>query len=194
MLSYIVLPEIATSSKKQFLDVGCGFGTWGKLVRRGSYASYLIGLDIWKPYLAKLKEQRVYDDLVLADAANLPFNERSFDVVIACEIIEHLPRERGPLMRIQCERVAREKVILSTPNYHLRQREARSNPFEEHVSFWKDSDFKKAGYKVRGVGIKFPNMGAFPPNRLFTNLLGRVIIPERLSLLAQLIVGVKSQA
>jgi SAM-dependent methyltransferase len=191
MLPHIVLPEIATPTKKQFLDIACGFGKWGRLVRKGSYASYLVGLDIWKPYLAKLKAQHIYDDLVLADAANLPFNERSFDVVTVCEIIEHLPRKQGLIMRMYCEKTAREKVVLSTPNYQFRQDAAKGNPFEEHISFWKDSDLKKAGYRVRGIGIRFANRLAFSTIPLFGNFFGRVIIPERFSRFAELVVGVK---
>lgn len=163
-------------------------------MRKESYASYLVGIDIWKPYLAELKAQRIYDDLVLADAVNLPFNERSFDVVIACEIIEHLPKERGSTMLINCERVARGKVVISTPNYRYRQYALRGNPFEEHISFWNDSDIKEAGYKIRGIGMKFLDRYTFSMLPFFRDFFGRVVIPDRFSRFAELIVGTKLQA
>jgi SAM-dependent methyltransferase len=193
-LDQIVIPELVTSTKKRFLDVACGFGKWGAFLKKNSYASCLIGVDIWKPYLKHLKKRSIFDELVLASATHLPFVEKSFDVVIACEVIEHLPKHLGTILRLQCESLAREKIILSTPNFHYHQGIEHNNPFEKHISFWKDNDFKKAGYKVKGSGIKLTNKFTFSMIPLFGNIFGRVIIPGKLSRFAELIVAVRFQS
>jgi ubiquinone/menaquinone biosynthesis C-methylase UbiE len=193
MLQFTVLPEIVTATKKRFLDIACGFGKWGRFIKEGSYASYSVGLDIWRPYLTKIKEQHIYADLILADATSLPFKERSFDVVVACEVIEHLSRMQGNLMRIECERIACEKVVLSTPNYNYEQHAVRGNPFEEHVSFWKDSDFKKAGYKVRGISFRILDRFNLSGVPIFGKCAKRLVMPKMFSCFAEFVVGTKLQ-
>ena len=55
--------------------------------------------------------------LVQGDAQNLPFADRSFDVVVSCETIEHLPRVQAAVAEMY--RVTRPggKLFLTTPNY-----------------------------------------------------------------------------
>jgi SAM-dependent methyltransferase len=121
-LPFAVIPLI-NSAKGIFLDVGCGFGTWGLQIRRFSCPSYLIGVDIWKPYLIYVKRRRIYDDLVLADATKLPFKEKSIDVSLACEIIEHLTKKKIIPLLASLESLCRHKIVISTPNYHISQDE-----------------------------------------------------------------------
>jgi 2-polyprenyl-3-methyl-5-hydroxy-6-metoxy-1,4-benzoquinol methylase len=130
----------------------------------------------------------------LASANHLPFSEQSFDIVIACEVIEHLPKQIGASVLLQCELVAREKIIISTPNYQYIQGISHGNPYEEHISFWNDVDFKKAGYHVKGIGIKITNKYTFSMIPILGRLFDRVIIPESLSQFAEFIVAVKSKA
>jgi SAM-dependent methyltransferase len=48
-----------------------------------------------------------------ASAYELPYASKSFDIVVCCEVLEHLERpERG---LAECARVARERVLISTP-------------------------------------------------------------------------------
>ena len=69
------------------------------------------------------------------------------------EVVEHMTKRDGYRLLSEMERVSHRKIILSTPNRHLswRQREERL----QHKSHWTPSDFKKLGYKVRGIGFYF---------------------------------------
>ncbi len=84
----------------RILDCGCGFGgTIASLNDRFSHKQ-LVGLNIDDRQLARAREQVQPSngnqiDFILADACEMPFEDNSFDVVLAVECIFHFPsRER----------------------------------------------------------------------------------------------------
>ncbi len=84
---------------KRVLDVGCGLG--GKLVFYArSGAERVIGLDL-RPASARAAralavEQKIADrvDVVVADAARLPFAPESLDVLVSVNVMEHVGNPR----------------------------------------------------------------------------------------------------
>lgn len=52
--------------------------------------TYLVGIDIYKPYLDVAK--KFYHDVVLGYVRFLPFRMKNIDVIIETELIEHLPK------------------------------------------------------------------------------------------------------
>ena len=72
------------------LDIGVGLGFWGYLIRSYIMAArddypVIIGVDLKADTLCKLKEMRIYNELICADARCLPFKARSFDTIISIE-------------------------------------------------------------------------------------------------------------
>ena len=96
-LHRFILSEIPLLDNKIVLDLGCGRGIWGYLMRseRMGDNAYLIGIDLYKPYLQFCKKYQVYDNILIADVRFLPFKDKSVDVVLAIEIIEHLEKDEG---------------------------------------------------------------------------------------------------
>src|SRR3989337_3656623 len=84
-----VLNEIPNLTAQTVLDCGCGHGIWGYIMRvtRSGNKTYMVGLDCTLEYLKFNKKHKVYDDLVQADIAFLPFKKASFDFVLASEVI-----------------------------------------------------------------------------------------------------------
>lgn len=84
---------------KIILDFACGDGRWGHKIRSCVWLSgdktYLMGVDIFLPYLKSLKKYNPYDALVQCDVRSLPFKEGYVDVVITLEILEHMKTEDG---------------------------------------------------------------------------------------------------
>lgn len=60
-------------------------------------------------------EPSVERPLVLGDGSRLPFAERSFDLVLAFDTLEHVPVPRRTAFVAECARVARRHVVLAGP-------------------------------------------------------------------------------
>lgn len=96
------------------LDVGCGTGNSyaGELLRKG--ISY-VGVDISRQAVAAACASGL-DAHVVADAAELPFADESFDVVLCIEVLEHL---FSPHLAVgEIRRVLRPggRLVASAPN------------------------------------------------------------------------------
>jgi SAM-dependent methyltransferase len=174
--------------KESFLDVGCGFGRWGMLIRTYSNPMYLVGIDIWKPYLMQIKHKRIYDDLILADASNLPIAKKAVDIGLAFEIIEHLPASKGRLLLASLETISRKSVILSTPNFKYLQDEVGGNPYQKHVSFWKHQNFPKK-YEIRGIGVQIKGKIFLSAMPILGYFLSKLILFGKLCKFSELIVA-----
>ena len=98
---------------KTLLDVGCNKGWFSALQQFGVY---IVGIDInrWK---------NGYDYFIQADAHHLPFKTSSFDTVIVAEVLEHAG---DPSLVLQeAGRVAKERVLFTTPNEYEWSKEHR---------------------------------------------------------------------
>lgn len=142
------------------LDVGCGRGEWGRILRAKKRGSpRLIGIDIWRPHLENLCRTKVYSDLITADAPNLPLKDKCVDISLACEILEHLTKNAGYTLIRELERVSRRAIIVSTP-LNWPQGEIYGNPYEKHISEWRAQDLACLGYNVDTISIEHPSQAS----------------------------------
>ena len=150
------------------IDVGCGRGIVGALMRIYRSPKWLVGVDVFKPYLKFCKQYHLYDEQIRLDlrVGSLPFADKQFNVATCLETIEHLAKADGKKLLNELERIGKI-IIISTPNrYFIRyisaperyfhQRHFDSNPWQEHLSKWSVSDFTNRGYEVRGVSPYLP--------------------------------------
>lgn len=142
------------------LSIGCGNGEKDqRIVKRRNPRQYLVGLDIFEPYLQACQKRGVHDSLVLADARRLPFGDSSFDVILAAEVIEHLEKNHARELLAEMERVARKQIIVTCPVGHVDQEMYDDNPFQLHRSAFSPLEFRQLGYKVHGVGLRWAWFG-----------------------------------
>lgn len=92
------------------LDVGCGAG-WLLTRARDKVAGRRVGCDTSAEALRHLADL----EAVRCSCAELPFPDRSFELVSCCDVLEHVPDavERATLRELA--RVADRFVLLNTP-------------------------------------------------------------------------------
>ncbi len=100
------------------LDLGCGEG-YG-CAALASVARLVVAADRDLDAVAHAQQKYAQPNLafVVCDAQHLPFQSASFDTAVSFEVIEHIPNVRAFLHALK--RVARARVLLSTPNRAMR--------------------------------------------------------------------------
>ena len=132
------------------LDIGSGYGKWGFLMKLHSFKKkpYIIGVDFSLEHIRLAQKASMYDELVLADATKLPFRDRTVDIALVCEVIEHTSKKDGLNLLNEAERVTQQRVIATTPQLY---ESFIGSP--DHITKWDIEELKALGYKVRGAGL-----------------------------------------
>lgn len=94
------------------LEVGVGEGHILKRLTTRYPSAHAVGIDLPDEHLANLWEQEGIPAEV-GDVTNLRFPDRSFDLVLAIEVLEHVSEPDRALREIS--RVAAGTVVLSVP-------------------------------------------------------------------------------
>jgi 2-polyprenyl-3-methyl-5-hydroxy-6-metoxy-1,4-benzoquinol methylase len=102
------------AAPKTLLDVGCGEGVltheWAKRVD-----GQVVGIDLDDPHLHAEWEKRQAPNLEyrVLKAENMPFEDKSFDVASAIEVLEHVPDPEHTVAEMA--RVASRHLLVSVP-------------------------------------------------------------------------------
>jgi len=129
------------------LDLGCGYDS---LIQYCS-VPFSVGVDLFNPYLEESKRRNIHNKYIKDDIRKVNFESKSFDAVLATEVLEHLTREEGYQLIAKLEKWAKKKIIISTPNGYIWQEDYDQNPFQEHKTGWSADELKKIGFKVYGM-------------------------------------------
>jgi len=128
------------------LDLGCGTSSWLRVCS----IPYSVGVDTFEQSLKESKERILHTEYILGDVRRVEFKPRSFDAVVAFEVIEHLTKEDGRKLVDNMERWCRKKIIISTPRGYVPQNPT-DNPCQRHMSGWDMAELKQLGFKVKGA-------------------------------------------
>jgi hypothetical protein len=126
----------------EILDLGGGEGAYSyELNRRGFKC---INADLNKKYLSKSRARGV--ESCAMDARFLGFKDKSFDVVLLFEVIEHIPHYDEVLE--EAYRVARKHILITVPNCSdyrkLKEQRLTYDHFlgTDHVNFFAKEDLE----------------------------------------------------
>ena len=148
------------------LDVGTGMGQYGFLARNnlehanlfqvdGVHASQkskrewrvrIDGIEAFPTYLTPVHEY-VYNQVMIGEAIELlgGIDDRSYDLVLAIDILEHFTKPDGLKFLSELKRVSKRATLVSTPK-EFHSQEIEANPYENHRSHWTDEELTQAGY------------------------------------------------
>src|SRR3990167_3720018 len=94
--------RLAGYRPESVLDVGCGHGYLVEnLLKRG--------IEAWGTDWVDFARRRIPDNFIQAYADKLPFGDKSFDVVVSTDFLEHIPEEEVGKVFSEMVRVAQRK-------------------------------------------------------------------------------------
>lgn len=131
------------------LEIGCGEGVLLYNLRERFGGKDVVGIDIGSADIETAKRNVPFVSFAVGDLYALPFSNGQFDLVLCCEVLEHLQKPEKALSEIK--RVSGRYAIFSVPNEPLWRlahiRELGNTP--GHINHWNEKSF------VRLVSIYF---------------------------------------
>jgi ubiquinone/menaquinone biosynthesis C-methylase UbiE len=138
------------------LDVGAGFGhlletAWRKRGIKG------VGIEITDSKIEYARRHGI--DMRKGEASALPFPDKNFDLVVSCEVIEHLPYGSYEKALSEFERVSKRYILIEVPFDEKRRFVkcpycgATSHPCH-HMRSFRDDNMVKLFPNSRLIGTK----------------------------------------
>ena len=155
---------LPATSPRRILEVGVGEGeVTARIASRWPDAT-IVGLDLPDPELAAHWVGRGFAPL-FGDIGRLPFRDHEFDLVLAIEVLEHVPFPELALAELA--RVARRDVVVSVPREPIWRAAnlARGKYLTDlgntpgHINHWGTKAFAELvgrRFHVRSVQTPFP--------------------------------------
>jgi len=104
------------NSKFKLLDVGSGPGYFLKCAENWFPSADIYGLDIDDSLVDFARDKVIKATIIKHNGENLPFSNKTFDVVCSFQVVEHL--ERPESFFVEANRVLKANgfLIIATPN------------------------------------------------------------------------------
>jgi hypothetical protein len=141
------------------LDIGCGFGKYGVLLREyldvwherldpAHWQARLEGIDAFAQYRNPIWDY-VYQTIYTGEVQQILPTLGKYDAVLMADVIEHLERTDARSLVKQCLEHS-PVLIVSTPREFYPQQDTNENPYERHRILWTAADFP-AGMQVATI-------------------------------------------
>lgn len=138
----VTMAGTITPTPKLVLDVGCGYGKYGVLLREYLDPTPQVhGVEMWVPYVGDHRLAGIYDMLMVGDALELPADKLAqYDMVMMGDVIEHMEKDAALQFLSRCT----GWVVIATPVIFF-ETHGDLPPTEAHVSHWDRTDFESTG-------------------------------------------------
>lgn len=144
-----LINEVAVLQPDTVLDVGCGEGFTLQRLKNNNIGKHLEGVDFLDT--AVKIGQKIHPTLHLkqGNIYNLPYKDKSFDVVMCTEVLEHLEEPEKALKELA--RISKKYCIISVPhepwfmlgNFLRGKNISRWGNDIEHIQHWTSGGIKK---------------------------------------------------
>lgn len=152
---YHLMLRLSLRGCSSVLDVGCGASSPLVYAKANKITE---GIDGFHASIAQSKKNKIHDSYRTGDIRRLGnlYAPKSYDAVIALDVVEHLTRKEGFQLISDMEAIARKKIVVMTPNGFYRQEDIDGNKLQVHQSGWSVKDFERLRFKVFGIrGLKW---------------------------------------
>ena len=137
------------------LDLGCGQGKPMILIKMRMKVKKSVGVDLFTPYLKEAKERKIHEEYIVSDIRKIEFKPKSFDIVLASHVLEHMPKRDAIKVLKKMEKIAKRQVIIATPIGEMYHPAVDENIHQLHKSAFYPEEFKKRGYKIYRYGWRW---------------------------------------
>jgi len=97
---------------ERMLDIGCLDAAYIQRLRQSGYTKKYLGIDVTNKYVEDCRKKLPNEEFKQGDARQLEIEDRSFDLVLFSDVIQHLDSHQQALS--EACRVSSKYVILST--------------------------------------------------------------------------------
>jgi SAM-dependent methyltransferase len=145
-----IMSVISNLKPVTILDIGCGFGKYGVLMREylelwqeklhpESWRSNIVAIDAFAGYHNPIWDL-VYNSVKIGDAKNILPTLGNFDVILIADVIEHFEKPDAINLVSNCLEKGKV-VIVSTPREFYTQGDSFGNNYEIHRCLFQIQDF-----------------------------------------------------
>ena len=131
------------------IDIGCGEGTYSKLINDDFRHGKWIGIEAWGPYVNQFELDKHYNSIIIGQAEYINY-KKIFDgfckcgnsLVIMGDMLEHMSKNVAKQLIDTIKEYA-DNIIISVPLLHCHQDPLDGNWFETHVDHWTFEEMSK---------------------------------------------------
>lgn len=134
--------ESNSIKNKSVLEIGCGYGSLS--VYLSKLGGKVTGVDISSEAIKISKKNAMLFNQKIkyleSNAINLPFKDNSFDLVVCCDTLEHIPDYNKAIDEIIRVSKSSGKIIITTPNLFnpkgIYYKLNTNQPFENNFTYF----------------------------------------------------------
>ena len=105
----ITLRQIVKICPSSVLDVGCGDGFYGSVVKQVFPFAYVAGMDLNPKWVDYCKDLEVYDEVFEFDLSTYDFG--TYDLVIFGDVLEHLEKSAAMESLTRCLQTSKFVIV-----------------------------------------------------------------------------------
>jgi len=117
---YLTLELIKKENPKKILEIGSGDGYFAEklfaLKKENNLKFEVTGIEIAEKRIERSIKKVPEGKFIQGDVVDLPFKDKSFDLVIASEVLEHIPKYRQAMKEIKRVLSPNGALIITFPN------------------------------------------------------------------------------
>ncbi len=135
-----------------FLDIGCGAGLYGKIIREVFGRNvFIVGVEIFEDYVERFSLDNIYNAIHCEDIRVMAGDLAPVDLIIAGDVLEHLTKEEAikvvNALRPKCRFLwAALPLKIGRPwsvGYAQPESEYVVNPAEQHRHDWTGEEIQE---------------------------------------------------